>query len=447
MQENNEGVFDINFKDPFREVSPVEYSNLNKKASKGFIPVDYLRSNLFNVSTRKSKDYIKNKVLIDDGVNSVEVNRLLHQRHRDVLSILYTDNFGISKPNPDGSYYIFTNLYHIAKEMGYSKPQGAIGNIKQFLNDMRATSLIYKTKKKKKKIEETNEGKKIVSNFNELGHTLLGEYSLDEDTGHYKILIPEKTAKFQILSYAFSIPKEVNKKILQIPIKFTKTKAVIGYLLSNQSLKNGIKFDTVFEKLGIFDEKEYSELEFAKLTANEIEKIKKKRRSLKSSFKVEIKNNQSILNEFGIFYLVDEEKFVWQNDCKIQFERGIDEKEAMQSYAKAFADKHKNSKPSDTGSLFDELENFETKIELEYTNKSLLLNNDKVYKLIKAFKDKADKNIIKLQVLDIEDESEVVISTKRKDFQEVYSLIFNYNLKWKNKEEEKKAQKEIDVDF
>ena len=107
-------VFDKN-----RELTPKEYKNLTQKVNGGYIPVNYLRKNLFNATVRESRELIKLKTIYDDGSVKMQVNRSLHQKHRDLLSILFSDNNGVSKPDKDGSYYIKTNLYKLAKAMGY----------------------------------------------------------------------------------------------------------------------------------------------------------------------------------------------------------------------------------------------------------------------------------------------------------------------------------------
>lgn len=268
-----------------RDLTNIEYANLASKANAGALPVEYFRKNLFNATTRTSKDLKRNKTIFDNGREAIQVTRSLHQKHRDVLSILYTDNLGVLKPKSDGSYQIRTNLYHIAKEMGYKNPSDATHLIKDFLFDMRHTDIVYK-----------KDGK-------EVGHSLLGDYQYDKDSGEYHVNIPAMTAKMQILNYAVEIPKEINKKIVAIPNNLSKIKALVSYLLSNQGMKNGIGFDTVCDKLDIDD------------AAN------------RSRFKKQVKDNTDLLRSFNIEY--ENDKFIYRQIESIKFQRGVKESEII----------------------------------------------------------------------------------------------------------------------
>ena len=90
-----------------RELTEKEYMNLSKKVNGGYIPVDYLRKNLFNATVRDSKELRRKKIIYNDKQIKITVNRSLHQKHRDLLSLLFTDNKGVSKPSKEGSYLIY----------------------------------------------------------------------------------------------------------------------------------------------------------------------------------------------------------------------------------------------------------------------------------------------------------------------------------------------------
>ncbi len=246
-----------------RSLTKTEIVNLEHK--KNSIPVEYFRKNLFNATTRTSCELKKPKVIFDDGTNKMQINRSLHQKHRDILSILFTDNKNL-KVNEDGSIEIRTNLYYIAKEMGYDKPKDGTHVIKGFLYDLRHTEITFKTKKKDVTMPERG------------GHRLIGEYKYDEKSGDYIVNIPSQTAKYRILNYAVEIPKEINRKIIAIPNNLAKVKALVSYMLSNQALKNGIFFDKICDKLDI------------NIGAR------------KSEFLKEIKENDEILKEFNISF-------------------------------------------------------------------------------------------------------------------------------------------------
>ncbi len=148
MQSNRRVKITINEN---RELTPKEYKNLSKKVNGGYIPVNYLRKNLFNATISASKELIRLKTIYDDGTTKLRVNRSLHQKHRDLLSILFSDNNGVSKPSKDEGYYIKTNLYKLAKAMGYGtgkkknskyKISSATPLIEKFLNDLQSTLII-----------------------------------------------------------------------------------------------------------------------------------------------------------------------------------------------------------------------------------------------------------------------------------------------------------------
>ena len=124
-----------------RELTEKEYMNLSRKVNKGYIPVDYLRKNLFNATVKDSKELKRKKIIYNDKQVKITVNRSLHQKHRDLLSLLFTDNKGVSKPNKDGSYIIYTNIYDLAKKMNYKTPKNSTNNIYRMLNDLAITRL------------------------------------------------------------------------------------------------------------------------------------------------------------------------------------------------------------------------------------------------------------------------------------------------------------------
>lgn len=289
---------DIVFKEE-RELTKNEYMNLTTKANAGALPVEYFRKNIFNATTRVSKELKRYKTIFDNGNEIVQVSRSLHQKHRDVLSILYTDNLGITKPNADGSYTIRTNLYYIAKEMGYKNPKDATHLIKDFLFDLRYTEMFYKKR-------NTSE---------EVGHSILGDYRYNHDTGEYNVTITAMAAKMQIVKYAVEIPKELNRRIIAIPNNLAKIKALVGYILSNQALKNGISFNSICEKLDI------------EIGAD------------RSRFRKQVRENTDLLETFNIFYLQD--KFTYEQIDSVKFQRGIEPEEVLKTIKSDSTEKDK----------------------------------------------------------------------------------------------------------
>ena len=278
--ENNNIVFEES-----RELTKIEYKNLSKKVNGGYIPVDYLRKNLFNATVRDSKELKRKKVIYNDNQIKITVDRSLHQKHRDLLSILFTDNKGVSKPSKDGSYTIYTNLYDLAKKMNYKSPKDTTNLMYKMLNDLATTRF------------------EIEDEFGILRHNLIAEDYYDKDSGKYMIRIPSMTAKYHIFNWGIQIPKEVNRDIVAIPNKLSKIKALVSLILSNKALKNGISFDSISDKLDILGA------------------------SSKSKFKRQIRENQELLNKFNIKY--DEEKkiFYYQNIKEIDFEKALNSKD------------------------------------------------------------------------------------------------------------------------
>ena len=233
----------------------------------------------------------------DDGENKVMVNRSLHQKHRDLLSILFTEAKEILT-RKDGSLIIKTNLYQIAKHMGYPKPGDATHLIKDYLYDLRNTEMTFKSKNENVLFDEKR------------GHRLIGEYEYNSSDGDYIVIIPASTNKYKILNFAVEIPKKINRKIIAIPNKFAKTKALVSYILSNKALKNGISFASVCDKLDVTEADN------------------------KSRFKREIKENAQLLSEFNIYYDAETNIIKYEQICEIKFHRALDKNEILEKINK-----------------------------------------------------------------------------------------------------------------
>lgn len=275
--------------DPERELTNIEYSNLVKKSSNGYIPANFFRSHLFNSTSRQSKELKRKKMIYDDGKVTIKVNRSLHQRHRDLLSLLFTENRGTSKPDKNGRYFIYINLFDVAKKMGYKNPQGSRINIKEFLDNLRATDI------------EINEGE-IVGNC-----SLLGMSRFDKNTGFYVVEVPAITSQYHILSYGVLIEPIINREIIKIPNSISKLKALVSYLVSNKPLSNGIKFQNICTKLEIV------------------------RANKKSEFKRELLDNAELLAKFNIIFNAEKDIISYSGTDKIKFERAIKPKEIQKS--------------------------------------------------------------------------------------------------------------------
>jgi len=192
-----------------------EFSNLSQKVNNNSLVTDYFRKNLFNATIKNSVILKRKKVIYDNGKDIIiKVNKSLNQRHRDLFTTLMYQPKSDIKSN--GSFEIKTSIYRLAKKI-YPNSKNAKHRVKQLLEDMRSTLIDIK-----------------INNI-VYSHTLLGDSVYDEIEDTYVIQIPPKTAKYMIYSTGVSIPKEINRKIIAIPNKYAKTKALVSYLLSNNA--------------------------------------------------------------------------------------------------------------------------------------------------------------------------------------------------------------------
>ena len=269
-----------------RVLTPIEYANLKSKQN-GYIPANFFRSHLFNSTNKQSKELKRKKVIYDDGKTVIKVNRSLHQRHRDLLSILFTENKGVSKPDPTGRYFIYVNLYDVAKKMGYKSPKNSRINIKQFLDNLRATDI------------EIIQGD-IIGNC-----SLLGQSVLNRETGFYVVEVPAPTAKYHVLSYAVLIDPIINRQIIKISL--SRLKALTSYLVSNIPIKNGISFKNICEKLDIMQPPRRTE------------------------FRKEVLANLLLLDQFSISFDLEKDIFYYTGIDLIKFQRAIKPEEIKKS--------------------------------------------------------------------------------------------------------------------
>jgi len=255
-----------------------EYSNLCKKVNNGYFPVDYFRRNFFTIHSKGTIRLKEKKTIYEDTNVSIKINIELNQKHRDLLSLLmYEDN---TQPDEKGNYQIITNLYQLAKKMGYYNPKGCINIIYSLLDDLRNTSVYIRDIKARKRF----------------GFMLIGNYYYDEESSDYKINIPYETTQYIIYTTGVLIPRHINQKIVLIPNNKSKLKALISFMLSNKPLIYGIYFDTICEKFDILE------------------------RNRKSDFKRLIKNNSELLEEFKIYF---KDNKIYLDEQIVDFERAI----------------------------------------------------------------------------------------------------------------------------
>lgn len=288
-----------------KQLNKQEFKNLTNKVNNNSLCVEYFRKSLFNTSFRGSKDLERKKTIYKDKKTTIKVDRSLNQKHRDLLSLLTYEQK--SKIAEDGSYYIKTSLYSLAKKMGYKNPKDSVNLITLLLEDMQKTLMQVKQKKK------------------EYTHTLLGRSFYNEEDSEYIIQIPAETAKYHIYSTSVSIPKKLNEKIVGIENRKSRLKALISFILANKKLENGMNFDTICSKLDITE------------------------KTAKSKFKKQIKENVELLKEFKILFKND--KFYLKKE-KCTFYPALTEKQIL-SFEKSEEQKKYNE-------LLEKLLNFDT---------------------------------------------------------------------------------------
>lgn len=272
MKTNNEKL--MHLKKP-------EFANLALKVNNNCVAVDYFRKNLFNATVRDSIILKRKKIIYDDGITTIKTDRSLNQTHRDLLSLLMYEKK--TEIQPDGSFYIKTKLYQLAKKMGYKTPNKAINRVFEKIEDMSRTFIYYD--------QDTVRGY----------HSLLGSAYYDREEDNFVVKIPAETSKYLIYSVGASIPQELNQKIVNL--KNAQLKALISFLLSNKKLKNGIGFDVICEKI-------------------EIKNNSKSR--AKSKFKKIINENISTLADFDILY--ENDKFFLKK-MSVKFYHALTNKE------------------------------------------------------------------------------------------------------------------------
>ncbi|SFV56141.1 hypothetical protein MNB_SV-14-1801 [hydrothermal vent metagenome] len=289
---NDKKEFEITYEvvlDKKREVFKNEWKNIAKKANKGYMNADWFRRNMFNATARnKRKEYKKYKTIWKNEDKEIQISHPLNQKHADVLSILFTDNKGTTKPDKDGSFYIYTSLYAIAKKMGYRYPERASHKIVKFINDMRWTDFVVRNKEGWYRF------------------TILGEAYYSEGKKVFQVHIDGKSAKILAINTGLQIESSLNEKIVKIPDKLSKLKAMVRYIIANKATRHGYTLEHIFEKYGM-------DSSIKSLT----------NRKNRSNFKKQLKENSDLLDKFNITYDEQKEKIYYKQIEEIVFEKPI----------------------------------------------------------------------------------------------------------------------------
>ncbi|HHD80040.1 MAG TPA: hypothetical protein ENK99_00280 [Campylobacterales bacterium] len=290
--ENDEREFGITYEivfDKKREVLKNEWKNIAKKANNGYMNAEWFRRNMFNATARnKRKEYKHYKTIWKNEDKEIQISHPLNQKHADVLSILFTDNIGTTKPDKDGSFYIYTSLYSIAKKMGYKYPERASHKIVKFINDMRWTDFV------------------VINKDGWYRFTILGEAYYSESKKTFQVHIDGKSAKILAINTGLQIESSLNQKIVKIPDKLSKLKAMVRYIIANRATKYGYTLEHIFEKYGM---------------DNSIKSMTNRKN--RSNFKKQLKENMDLLAEFNITYDEQKDKIYYIQIKQIIFEKPI----------------------------------------------------------------------------------------------------------------------------
>lgn len=289
---NDEREYEITYEvvlDKEREVLNNEWQNIAKKANNGYMNAEWFRRNMFNATARNQrKEYKHYKTIWKNEDKEIQISHPLNQKHADVLSLLFTDNIGTSKPSKDGSFYIYTSLYRIAKTMGYRYPERASHKIVKFINDMRWTDFVVKS----------TEGW--------YRFTILGKSYYNESRKVFQVHIDGNSAKILAINTGLQIDSKLNEKIVRIPDKLSKLKAMVRYIIANKAVRHGYTLEHIFEKYGM-------DKNIKSMT----------NRKNRSNFKKQLKENKELLNEFNITYDEQKSKIYYKQIQDIVFEKPI----------------------------------------------------------------------------------------------------------------------------
>ena len=283
--------------DKDRELLKEEYANLRTKQKDGFMNSNFFRRNMFNATSRgKRVQYQKPKVVWQQSEKKkVAVSHSLHQRHADVLSLIHTDNMGMTKPKKDGSYDIYLSLYRLAKLMGYEDPHKRTNNVKQFINDLRWTDFVI----------TTEEG--------EYRNTILGRAYFDKEEDKFIVRIDGDSAKILAHTTGVKFSRDVTHRIVAIPNKLPKLKALVRYVISSKPTDNGYTMEHIFERFSIGQ------------SGSE-----QTRRNQKSDFRKQLIDNEELLLSFNIVYHRGNQKIYYTEQLEeVNFELSLNTGEIM----------------------------------------------------------------------------------------------------------------------
>lgn len=289
---NDKKEFEITYEvifDEEREVLKNEWKNIAKKVNNGYMNAEWFRRNMFNATARNQrKEYKHYKTIWKNDDKEIQISHPLNQKHADVLSILFADNIGTTKPDKDGSFYIYTSLYGIAKKMGYKYPERASHKIVKFINDMRWTDFVIKNREGWYRF------------------TILGEAHYNERKEVFQVHIDGKSAKVLAINTGLQIESSLNEKIVRIPDKLSKLKAMVRYIIANKEIKYGYTLEHIFEKYG--------------MDKNIKTRTNRKNRS---NFKKQLKENGDLLDKFNIIYDEQKGKIYYKQMEEILFEKPL----------------------------------------------------------------------------------------------------------------------------
>jgi hypothetical protein len=183
---------------------------------------------IFDATTRKSNKDEKNISIYEDDEKSLVTTRRLHQKHLDLLMLLFKEPK--KSIADDGCLYVHTSWYKLAQQMGYSNAVGSTSTVLNYALDLRETTI------KHKNIFKT------TANFG-----IIRKFYTDEETKDTIVIIESDFLELFAYEVVYSLLNDNLEKIVNL--KDGEIKATIRYFLTQNSMPNGIFFDTLAQKL------------------------------------------------------------------------------------------------------------------------------------------------------------------------------------------------------
>jgi hypothetical protein len=241
--------------------------HIESRINKNSIVASLSRYPLFSASTRSSTNTKKAiDISIDDG-KSLSINKRLHQRHLDLLMLLFNESN--KHIGSDGCLYVHTSWYKLAKSMGYKSATGAATVVSSYANDLQEVIISHDN----------------LMNVRSKFGIIRKSYT---DLNSQDTIVVFESDFLELFAYdvVYRLLNENLDKVINI--KDGEIKAVIRYFMTHNTMKNGMHFDTLANKLARDETKQ-----------------------MKSALWNKIKKHKEILEDMGIDIEEDAKKIYY----------------------------------------------------------------------------------------------------------------------------------------